>query len=219
MPKKLTAWLILLGGLYTAGVALWHLGSTAIFVHEAVYIPGVVVDSTMRPFDGALEKLRHGNLPWDGDTAYRPHVRYTLFGLPRTDSTLPDLDNCEYADNAEVEIILHPQETTRRHINKFKFLWGGDLVLLGGGALVTAVAWRFIRRKRRRVAPRQAARQTTPQVPKPEPTDPQPIPEKKPSAPKKRQRKAPSSASPKKKADSEKKPKSATPRKRKKTEA
>lgn len=225
MTKILARILILLGGMYATGLALWHLALTAIFVHEAVYIPARVVDSTNRPFEGLVEQLRHGNLPWDGDTAYHPHVSYILFGNTITDKELPDLDNREYPDGEAVEIILHPQETHRRHISKFKFLWGGDLLLLalGGGLLGV---FRLTRRRKPRHARPTAAHKPEPRraaAPPPAPAEAQPerTPEEPPpAAPRKRRRKSTgnsSSSTPRKKKaqDTADKPKKTTRRRKK----
>lgn len=193
MTRHLTRWLILLAGLYAAGLALWHMASTAVFVHEAVYIPAVVVDSKERPFDGALEMLQHGNMPWEGETAYQPYVRYMLFGRTITDDSLPDLDNREYANGEAVEIILHPQATHRRHLNKFKFLWAGDLLLLALGAILLIIARYLLRRRKKRIH-HQPHREPAP-APAPPPAAPAKAEDKAPAAPRKRKRKASASTS------------------------
>lgn len=234
MMRFLTKCAILLGGLYATGLALWHLGSTAIFVHEAVCIPAVVVDSTTRPFEGITEQLSHGLMPWEGDTAYHPHVRYELFGLNRVDTTLPDLDNREYHNGEAVEIILHPQQPHRRHLNKAKFLWVGDMLLLALGVLLLLQARHLLRRKKARHAKQAAAPKAEPAprpkaTPHPEPAprapshpEPKPAPAKapepeilqleaEPPAPKKRRRKST--------AGSTKSTAKSTTRTRKKTDA
>ena len=141
--------LMLLGGLYAVGLALWRLGGTAMFVHEAILAPGVVVDVRERPFEDYLEMFAHGNFPWEGSVAHQPHVRYEYAGLSRVDSTLPDLDNQDYDRGQSVEIILHPEQPHLRHLNKFKFVWGRHLLLLGGG-LFLLLLWRVSTRLRRR---------------------------------------------------------------------
>lgn len=160
--------MLLLGGLYAAGLGLWRLGNAAIFMHESVILPGVVVDVRERPFEDVLESLAHGNLPWQGAVAHQPHVRYEFAGLSRVDTTLPDLDNQDYDRGQTVEIRLHPQKPHLRHLNKFKFIWGEHLLLLGAGLLLLLV-WRLNRRRRRRAAaaPGRRRRPATVAVPLP----------------------------------------------------
>ena len=150
-------WLLLLGGLYAAGTALWRLGEAAVFVHEAVVLPGVVVDVRERPFEDFWEAMQHGNWPWEGAVAHQPHVRYEFAGLPRVDSTLPDLDNRDYDRGQAVEVILHPQKPHERHLNKTKFIWGRHLIQLGLG-LAMLLLWRLMRPRRRQSVVKQAAR-------------------------------------------------------------
>lgn len=192
MTKFLIRCALLLGGLYAAGLALWHLGSTAVFVYESVTLPGVVIDVKERPFDGVVEKLQHGNMPWEGDTAYQPYVRYELFGHPVTDDSLPDLDSRNYTNGQEVEIILHPQQTHRRHLHSARFLWVGDLLLLASGVLLLLIFRLTLRRKRKRAgrcltAPKVAAAppKRTPAQPAPRAAEPAPhrIAEPAPAAP------------------------------------
>lgn len=155
--RTMTRWLLLPGGLYVAGLALWHLGAAAIFVHEAVVLPGVVVDVRERPFASAWESLQHGNLPWQGAVAHQPYVRYEFAGLPRVDDSLPDLDNCDYDRGQAVEVILHPQNPHDRHLNKAKFIWGRHLIRLGLGVFMLLL-WRILRPRRRRSVIRQTVR-------------------------------------------------------------
>ena len=127
------------------------------FVHEAVVLPGVVVDVRERPFDGLWEMVQHGNWPWEGEVAHQPHVRYEFAGLPRVDTTLPDLDNRDYDRGQAVEIILHPQNPHERHLNKAKFIWGRHLMQMGLG-LAMLLLWRLMRPRRRQSIVKQAAR-------------------------------------------------------------
>lgn len=186
MTRILTKCAILLGGLYAAGLALWHLGNTVVFVFSAEHVPGTVEDSTKRPFEGIVEQLSHGNMPWEGDVAYHPHVKYTIFNLPRTDTELPDLDNRDYADKEPVEILINPRDTHQRHINKFKFLWVGDLLLLALGVLLLLIARMLLRRKKRERKPAPHRQAPAPvQAPHPEPAEkPTPAPRRKKAAPK-----------------------------------
>lgn len=149
--------LLLLGGLYAAGLALWRLGASAVFVHEAVTLPGIVVDVRERPFEDYWEALEHGNLPWQGAVAHQPHVRYEFAGLSRVDDSLPDLDNQDYDRGQAVEVILHPQKPHERHLNKPKFIWGRHLLQLALG-LAMLLLWRLMRPRRRSSVVKQAAR-------------------------------------------------------------
>lgn len=188
MKPFLTKCAILLCGLYITGLALWHLGCTVVFEYRAQCIPGIVEDVIERPFEDVLEKLQHGNLPWDGDIAYTPFVRYELYGNSVLDDKLPDLDNHNYANGQAVEVILDPQHTYHRHLNKAKFLWGRDLLLLGLGALLLLVS-RFLWRRRRtqkapasQPAPRPASKPAAkPTAAKPAPQ--RPAPESRPEPP------------------------------------
>lgn len=167
MTKFLTKCAILLGGLYATGLALWHLGSTAVFVYESVRIPGVVIDVKERPFEDVFEKMLHGNMPWEGDTAYQPYVRYTLYGHIVTDDSLPDLDSRNYTNGQEVEIILHPRQTHRRHLHSARFLWVGDTLLLALGILLLLISRWLLKRKKKQSkkapAPTQQEKRPAPQ--------------------------------------------------------
>lgn len=239
MTRILTKLAVLLGGLYATGLALWHLCRTVAFVYAAVCIPGVVEDVKERPFDGIAEMLQHGNMPWDGDTAYQPYVRYELNGRSKLDSTLPDRDNRNYTNGQQVEIILHPEHPENRHLNSAKFLWVGDLLLLGLGVILLLIARRvWLRRGKRKTSRSQeprtppAARQPRAAAPAPAPREPAPTPQETPRpaapspapqredlvltpepppAPRRRRRKEPTAAG------SAPKPKSTTTRTRKKS--
>lgn len=161
--RTITRWILLLGGLYAAGTALWRLGASAVFVHEAVVLPGVVVDVRERPFEDFWEAMTHGNLPWEGAVAHQPYVRYEFAGLSRVDDSLPDLDNRDYDRGQQVEVILHPQKPHERHLNKAKFIWGCHLMQLGLGLLMLLL-WRIVRPRRRVSVVKQAARRVRDKV-------------------------------------------------------
>ncbi len=172
MYRAFTAVAMLLIGLYCAGNALWQLGCTAWFVMEAQRVPATVVDETKCPFDGIFEQLRHGNMPWDGDTAFRPHLRYTLYDRPIVDTTWPDLDNRSFVDGQQVTLLIHPQNPHQRHIDRPKFLWTGSCVLflVGGFSLLTG--WfLFKRRKKTAETSPHASRASAARVEKQEPSD------------------------------------------------
>lgn len=229
MTRILTKCAILLGGLYATGLALWHLGSTVVFVCQAERVPGIVVDVKERPFDGVVEMMQHGNMPWEGPTAYQPYVRYELYGRPVLDDTLPDLDNRNYTNGQAVEIILHPQQPHRRHLYSAKFLWVGDLLLLALGVLLLLLARRLLRRRKKTQASKPAAKPKQAPAPAPEPV-PAPPPaataaapetlklEAEP-APRKRRRKAASSGTAKSAASKSSTGAKTTTRSRKKTDS
>ncbi len=175
MFRKLSTIALLAAGLYAAVSSLWQLGNTVVFVCKAQKVSALVVDATERPFESIFEMLEHGNMPWEGHTAYHPYLRYNLFGRPITDTTLPDLDNRDYANGQQVELLVHPQNTHMRHINEAKFLWVGDLTLLGCGALMLWLGWRLLRRRgktgtqRPAKGPEQAPRQQSSAPPTSEP--------------------------------------------------
>ena len=139
--------ILLLGGIFLAGDALLGLGRTAFFVHKAEVVSGVVTDARERPFEGWGEMLAHGNFPWEGDTAHRPIVRFSIDGHAAVADRLPDLDTHAYPDGEQVELLYHrPTATTR--INRFHLLWGGDLIQLAGGCILTLLMRKLLRRKK-----------------------------------------------------------------------
>lgn len=228
-------------GCWAVIYAVYQLGCTVAFEYRAECVPGKVVDVQERPFEDFIEMMQHGNLPWEGSTAYRPYVVYTLHGVQKFDSTLPDLDNRNYTNGQDVEIILDPEQTDNRHLNCAKFLWGGDLMLLALGCALLGIdhlARKRRRRKARRPAPapeRPAAAASTPRPPRREPAAPAPAPAAEapapdlvltaePPAPRKRRRKSTTGSAAKSTTRTRKatattaadKPK--TPRRRKKTQ-
>ena len=154
---------MLIGGLYCTGLALWNLGCTALYHHKAVILPATVCDVRQRPFESWSEALRYGNLPWDGDIAYKPILAVTMpNGIRIRALTLPDLDNQDYRMGEQVELITHPYDPNQAHVHKWKFLWGADTMLLGLGALLAVPSWfiLFPRRKRKGApAPKRAPRE------------------------------------------------------------
>ncbi len=161
MVRKLAIIALLLAGLYTSWKALYQLGSTAIFALEAQKVSAVVVDVTERPFADITEQLCHGNMPWGGETAYHPHLRYELFGRVITDTTLPDLDNRDFSNGQRVELLLHPQKPHLRHINEIKFLWGGGLTLLVSSVILLWLT-RCLLRRGKKLTNRLAAASSEP---------------------------------------------------------
>lgn len=139
-------WLMLAGGLYCAALALWNLGQTAIFAHKAITLPGTVVDVRQSHFDTQLQPLRYGNLSWAGDVSYQPIVAFDMPGGIRIRRrNMPDLDNEDYQLGQPVEVITLPHDPNQSHIHKWKFLWGGDCLLLSVGLLLGLPAWLILR--------------------------------------------------------------------------
>lgn len=139
-------WLMLAGGLYCTALALWHLSHTAIYIHQAITLPGVVADVRQSHFNTQLQPLRHGNLSWMGDVSYQPIVAFDMpGGIHIKRRNMPDLDNEDYQLGQSVEVITLPHDPNQSHINKWKFLWGGDCLLLLFGIILALPAWLFIR--------------------------------------------------------------------------
>ena len=79
--------------------------------------------------------------------AHRPIVRFSIDGHAAVADRLPDLDTHAYPNGEQVELLYHrPTATTR--INRFHLLWGGDLIQLAGGCLLTLLMRRLLRRKK-----------------------------------------------------------------------
>lgn len=167
--------LMLLAGLYCGATALWGLTNTLLYYHEAVTLPATVRDVRQRPFESYSEALRYGNLPWQGEIAYRPILTFVMpAGIPIRAYTAPDWDNTDYRSGEQIEIITHPHDPNQAHVNKWKFLWGADCMLLGLATLLGLPAWFVLFPRKRRVAGRKpAARPTQQQKPRPQ-AQPQP---------------------------------------------
>lgn len=138
--------LLFLLGLCAAGNALRGLARTAIYVHEAILLPGEVVDVRQFPFPSAWEALSSGNLPWEAETAYQPIVRFVLPDGIVITRTMPDADNADYRCGEQVEVITPPHDPNQAHLHKWKFQWGGSCFLLTAGLLLAGLSWPFLRR-------------------------------------------------------------------------
>lgn len=110
--------------------ALWNLGLTAIYVQEAVVMPAVVTDVQQKPFESISEAMKAGNNPFASSTAYRPIVQFHLPNGLIINRMMQDPDTEDYTVGQQVEVITLPLDPTQAHINKWKFLWGGDCMLL-----------------------------------------------------------------------------------------
>ncbi len=180
--------LSLLGmGLWLAGSAIVGLAGTAIFVHEAVVVPGTVIDVRQKPFESWAETLGNGNLSWPGDVSYQPHVQFLLPGGHHVKHHDLVADNVDYDLGQQVSIISPPSRPGAARLYSWKILWGADCLRLGAGSLFTLVGYALLhlhRGKRPSAAPgKQKA-----------PTKKAPVAKQTDSAPAKRprQRKSPS---------------------------
>lgn len=175
--------LMFLSGLYFSCSALWGLTNTLLYYHEAVKLTGTVRDVRQRPFESYTEALSHGNLPWQGDVAYRPILTFIMpAGITIRAYTSPDLDTSDYRRGEQVEIITHPHDPNQAHVNKWKFLWGADCMKLSFGILLAVPSWLVLfplkkRSSQRKSTPRPRTQQPNThsqtqarQAPKPEQT-------------------------------------------------
>lgn len=183
--RRSICWLMLLGGLYCVGRALWNLSQTAIFAHEAILLQGTVADVRQNHFQSQIEPLAHGNLSWAGDVSYQPIVTFVMPGGIRIPAhSMPDLDNADYRIGQSVEVITMPHDPNQAHIHKWKFLWGGDCILLGAGALLGLIGRLSLRRrpaKRQAPAHTAKAKAAMPPPPQEQPRHNQPAPQPSPA--------------------------------------
>lgn len=140
----------LLLGAYGIGSALWELGKTALYVHKAVVLPGVVTDVRQRPFETQTEAWEHGNLCAADATSYQPFVTFTLPAGITINKAMPDLDCDDYTLHQAVEVITHPHDPNQAHIYKAKFLCGWSLMKLVGGIILFLPAVLILRNRRKR---------------------------------------------------------------------
>ncbi len=146
LRRKWPFLLLFLLGLYTTGSALRALARTAIYVHEAILLPGEVVDVRQFPFETPWDALSRGNLSWANETAYQPIVRFVLPDGIIITRTMPDADNVDYLCGQTVEVITHPHDPNQAHLHKWKFQWGGSCILLTVGLLMAGGGWLILRR-------------------------------------------------------------------------
>ncbi len=154
---------LLLLGVYCCGYALWNMGKTSIFLHESTVVRARVVDMVQYPFDSYAQAMAHGNLPWEGETAYQVTLDFTLpkepVPIPISNLQMPDLDNRDYNIGQEVDILVPLTDPERAHLYRWKFLWGADCMLLLLGLVMGGTGYLLLRRRRRKspAAPRQCA--------------------------------------------------------------
>lgn len=149
-------------GVYCCGYALWNMGKTAIFLHESTVVTARVVDMVQFPFGSYAQAMAHGNLPWEGETAYQVTLDFTLPTEPVAihipQMQMPDLDNRDYSIGQEVDILVPLTDPARAHLYRWKFLWGADCMLLLSGLVMGGTGWLQLRRRRRKspAAPRHS---------------------------------------------------------------
>lgn len=179
--RRLLPVVLLLSGLYCCGISLKGLGQTAVFLHESTTVKARVTDMVQYPFESYTQALRHGNLPWDGDIAYRATVSFTLPTTPVPIDIkhlqLQDLDNCDYRIGQEVDVIVPLTDPARAHLYRWKFLWGAHCLLLLLGLLLTGSAYFLLRRRRKRKttaakSPAPSPDKSPAQAPAPSPAHP-----------------------------------------------
>lgn len=129
-------------GVCCVGAAFYNLAKTAVYVHQSIVVPATVQDVRRCYFNSQAEALSHGNLSWAGDVAYQPVTAFDMPGGIRIRRLeMPDLDNEDYHCGQQVEVITPPHDPNKAHLYKWKFLWGGDCILLGMGLMLCACGW------------------------------------------------------------------------------
>lgn len=164
--KKVYRYTLLLAalcmGAYACITALWELGNTALYVHRAVVLPGVVTDVRQRPFSDMAEAWQHGNLTFSEATAYQPFVSFTLPAGIAINKAMPNLDSEDYTLHQNVEVITHPHDPNQAHLYKAKFLCGWSLIkLIGGILLLLPVFYRWKKRHKPQSSGKKTATQAS----------------------------------------------------------
>lgn len=125
--------LFLVLGILLTVFSLYKLLRTAMYVHESVVVTATVTDVLQKPFESTSEALSHGNLALGGSTSYQAIVRYTVPSGMVIDRMMTDADDSDYTVGQQVEVITPELDPSRAHINKWKFVWGSNCMLLGCG--------------------------------------------------------------------------------------
>ncbi|MBQ6941747.1 MAG: DUF3592 domain-containing protein [Akkermansia sp.] len=150
--------LFLVLGILLTVFSLYKLLRTAMYVHESVVITATVTDVLQKPFESTGEALSHGNLALGGSTSYQAIVRYTVPSGMVIDRMMTDADDTDYTVGQQVEVITPELDPSRAHINKRKFIWGSNCMLLGCG-IISLLLWLGLK-ERRAPAPAAPARQS-----------------------------------------------------------
>lgn len=150
--------LFLVLGILLTVFSLYKLLRTAMYVHESVVVTATVTDVLQKPFESTGEALSHGNLALGGSTSYQAIVRYTVPSGMVIDRMMTDADDTDYTVGQQVEVITPELDPSRAHINKWKFIWGSNCMLLGCG-IISLLLWLGLK-ERRAPAPAAPARQS-----------------------------------------------------------
>ncbi len=132
--------LFLVLGILLTIFSLYKLLRTAMYVHESVVVTATVTDVLQKPFESTGEALSHGNLALGGSTSYQAIVRYTVPSGLLIDRMMTDADDTDYTVGQQVEVITPELDPSRAHINKWKFIWGSNCMLLGCG-IISLLLW------------------------------------------------------------------------------
>lgn len=138
--------LFLVLGILLTIFSLYKLLRTAMYVHESVVVTATVTDVLQKPFESTGEALSHGNLALGGSTSYQAIVRYTVPSGLLIDRMMTDADDTDYTVGQQVEVITPEQDPSRAHINKWKFIWGSNCMLLGCG-IISLLLWLWLKER------------------------------------------------------------------------
>ena len=136
--------LFLVAGILLTCLAVYKLLRTAMYVHESVVVTATVTDVRQQPFESTLQAWQHGNMALGDSTSYQAIVRYTVPNGLVINRLMTDADDTDYTIGQQVEVITPELDPSQAHINKWKFIWGWECALLGGGVilLLTGLALR-----------------------------------------------------------------------------
>ncbi len=144
--------LFLVLGILLTVFSLYKLLRTAMYVHESVVVTATVTDVLQKPFESTAEALSHGNLALGGSTSYQAIVRYTVPSGLVIDRLMTDADDTDYTVGQQVEVITPELDPSRAHINKWKFVWGSNCMLLGCG-IISLLFWIGLKERKAPAAP------------------------------------------------------------------
>ena len=139
--------LLMLAGILLTCFSLYKLLLTAMYIQECIIVPAKVTDVMQKPFESTCEALLHGNAALGGSTSYQAIVHYTLPNGLVIDRLMTDADDSDYTVGQQVEIITPEVDPSRAHINKWKFLWGRDCMMLGSGIFLLLLGLMLRERK------------------------------------------------------------------------
>ena len=138
--------LFLVLGILLTAFSLFKLLRTAMYVHESVVVTATVTDVLQKPFESTGEALSHGNLALGGSTSYHAIVRYTVPNGLVIDRMMTDADDTDYTVGQQVEVITPELDPSQAHINKWKFIWGSNCMILGSG-IICLLLWQGLKER------------------------------------------------------------------------